>query len=316
MEIYFLGTNAGVPTLQRNVTSIALRLLEERRSFWMFDCGEGTQHQILRSPLRLGKLEKLFITHLHGDHLFGLPGLISSRGYQGGTAPLTVYGPPGLKAYLEVSLSVSQSRIPYTLEVIEHSGGLIFEDDSFKVEAALLEHRIDSYGYRVTEKDSPGNLNTELLMSYGLKPGPLYGKLKKGEDVTTPEGVLIRAAEVINAPKKGRVVAILGDTRPCSGTLPLAKDADLIIHEATFAHDLAEMAYQYHHSTARQAAELAQEAGGRELILTHFSSRYSSQEELVPLLEEAREIFPQTQLAEEFCTFPVYRRTADITPGN
>lgn len=316
MEIYFLGTNAGVPTLQRNVTSVALRLLEERRSFWMFDCGEGTQHQVLRSPLRLGKLEKLFITHLHGDHLFGLPGLISSRAYQGGTAPLTVYGPPGLKAYLEISLSVTQTRIPYKLEIIEHNGGLVFEDDSFKVEAGLLEHRIDSYGYRITEKDSPGNLNTELLLSYGLKPGPLYGKLKKGENVTTEDGVLIRAAEVLNAPKRGRVVTILGDTRPCPGVLPLAQDADVIIHEATFAHDLADMAYQYHHSTARQAAELALAAGGRELLLTHFSSRYTSQEELVPLLEEAQALFPKTLLAEEFCAFPVSRRAPENTLGN
>jgi ribonuclease Z len=283
MEIYFLGTNAGVPTLQRNVTSIALRLLEERRTFWMFDCGEGTQHQVLRSPLRLGKLEKLFITHLHGDHLFGLPGLLSSRGYQGGTSPLTVYGPPGIKAYLDISLSASQSRIPYKLEIIEHGGGLVFEDDTFKVEAGLLEHRIDSYGYRVTEKDSPGTV--------------------------------IRAADVIHAPKRGRIVTILGDTRPCEGTLPLSQDADLIIHEATFAHDLADMAYQYHHSTARQAAELAREAGGRELLLTHFSSRYSSQEELIPLLEEAQAIFPATLLAEEFCTFPVHRRAAGNAPG-
>lgn len=315
MEIYFLGTNAGVPTLQRNVTSIALRLLEERRTFWMFDCGEGTQHQVLRSPLRLGKLEKLFITHLHGDHLFGLPGLLSSRGYQGGTSPLTVYGPPGIKAYLDISLSASQSRIPYKLEIIEHSGGLVFEDDTFKVEAGLLEHRIDSYGYRVTEKDSPGNLDAELLKSYGLKPGPLYGKLKRGEDITTEDGTVIRAADVIHAPKRGRIVAILGDTRPCEGTLPLAQDADLIIHEATFAHDLADMAYQYHHSTARQAAELACEAGGRELLLTHFSSRYSSQEELIPLLEEAQAIFPATLLAEEFCTFPVHRRATGNASG-
>lgn len=309
MEIYFLGTNAGIPTLQRNVTSIALRLLEERRSIWMFDCGEGTQHQILRSPLRLGKLEKLFITHLHGDHLFGLPGLLSSRGYQGGTTPLTIYGPPGLKAYLEISLSVSQSRIPYKIEVVEHSGGLIFEDEGFKVEAGLLEHRIDSYGYRVTEKDSPGSLNTELLRSYGLKPGPLYGKLKKGHDITTDEGITIHAADVVREPKRGRIVTILGDTRPCEGSLPLAQHADLLVHEATFAHDLAEMAFQYHHSTARQAAELAKEAGARQLLLTHFSSRYSSPEELVPLLEEAQLIFPQTLLAEEFCTFPVHRRS-------
>lgn len=308
MELYFLGTNAGVPTLQRNVTSIALRLLEERRSIWMFDCGEGTQHQVLRSPIRLGKLEKLFITHLHGDHLFGLPGLLSSRGYQGGTSPLTVYGPPGLKAYLDISLAVSQSRIPYKIEIVEHTGGTVFEDDGFKVEAALLEHRIDSYGYRVTEKDSPGSLNTELLKSYGLKPGPIYGKLKKGEDVITDEGIRICAADVVREPKRGRIVTILGDTRPCSGALELSLDADLIVHEATFGHDLAEMAYQYHHSTARQAAELAKEANAGQLLLTHFSSRYSSSEELIPLLEEAELVFPETLLAEEFSTYPIYRR--------
>ncbi|MEK3865534.1 ribonuclease Z [Paenibacillus sp. FSL H7-0716] len=308
MDLYFLGTNAGVPTLQRNVTSVTLRLLEERRSIWMFDCGEGTQHQVLSSPIRLGKLEKLFITHLHGDHLFGLPGLLSSRGYQGGTAPLTVYGPPGLKAYLEISLAVSQSRIPYKIEIVEHTGGIIFEDDGFKVEAALLEHRIDSYGYRVTEKDSPGSLNTELLKSYGLKPGPIYGKLKKGEDIVTDEGVRICAADVVREPKRGRIVTILGDTRPCSGALELSLNAELIVHEATFAHDLADMAYQYHHSTARQAAELAKEAKAGQLLLTHFSSRYSSHEELIPLLEEAELIFPETLLAEEFNAYPVPRR--------
>lgn len=308
MDLYFLGTNAGVPTLQRNMTSIALRLLEERRSIWMFDCGEGTQHQVLRSPIRLGKLEKLFITHLHGDHLFGLPGLLSSRGYQGGTSPLTLYGPPGLKAYLDISLSVSQSRIPYKIDIVEHTGGIIFEDEGFKVEASLLEHRIDSYGYRVTEKDSPGSLNTELLKSYGLKPGPLYGRLKKGEDISTDEGITIRAVDVVNEPKRGRIVTILGDTRPCAGALELSQNADLVVHEATFAHELAEMAYQYHHSTARQAAELAKEATVRALLLTHFSSRYTSNEELLPLLEEAKSIFPEARLAEEFCTYPVFRR--------
>lgn len=308
MELYFLGTNAGIPTMQRNVTSVALRLLEERRSFWMFDCGEGTQHQVLRSPLRLGKLEKLFITHLHGDHLFGLPGLVSSRAYQGGTSPLTVYGPPGTKAFLETALHLSQSRIAYKLEIIEHTGGLIFEDEGFRVEAGLLEHRIDSYGYRITEKDSPGSLNTELLKSKGLKPGPIYGRLKKGFDVTTEEGVTIHAADVLSPPKRGRVVTILGDTRPCKEALPLALGADLLLHEATFSHDLADMAHQYYHSTALQAAEFAKEACAHKLLLTHFSSRYSSSEELIPLLEEARSVFPETELAEEFTAFPIYRR--------
>ncbi|MFD1774530.1 ribonuclease Z [Paenibacillus rhizophilus] len=311
MEIYFLGTNAGVPTLQRNVSSVALRLLEERRSLWMFDCGEGTQHQVLRSPLRLGRLEKLFITHLHGDHLFGLPGLLSSRGYQGGTAPMTVYGPPGLKAFLDISLSVSQSRVPYKLEVIEHNGGLIFEDESFKVESALLEHRIDSYGYRVTEKDRPGSLNTERLKAYGLKPGPLYGVLKSGRNVTTDEGITIAAADVLSEPKRGRIITVLGDTRPCGNSIPLAREADLLVHEATFSHELAKMARDYHHSTTVQAAEIAKEAHARQLILTHFSSRYGSLDELIPLLEEARSIFPNTLLAEEFRLYPVERKTGN-----
>lgn len=309
MELYFLGTNAGVPTLQRNVTSLALRLFEERGVFWMFDCGEGTQHQVLRSPLRLGKLEKLFITHLHGDHLYGLPGLLSSRGYQGGTSPLTVYGPPGIRTFIEMALTVSQCRIPYALEITEHTGGMLFEDEGFRVEAALLEHRIDSYGYRVIEKDRPGSLNTELLMSHGLKPGPVYGRLKRGEDVTAPDGVLIRAADALSEPKKGRVVTILGDTRPCSNTVMLSQDADLVVHEATFAHELAPMAREYHHSTTVQAAETAVSANARSLLLTHFSSRYSTPEDLQPLLEEARSVFPNTMLAEEFCLFPVHRRT-------
>ncbi|MDT3424675.1 ribonuclease Z [Paenibacillus forsythiae] len=311
MEIYFLGTNAGIPTLQRNVTSVALRLLEERRSFWMFDCGEGTQHQILRSPLRLGKLEKLFITHLHGDHLFGLPGLLSSRGYQGGTAPLTVYGPPGLRAYLDISLSVSQSRVPYKLEVVEHTGGLIFEDESFKVESDLLDHRIDSYGYRVTEKDRPGSLDAQRLKAYGLKPGPLYGVLKSGLDVTTEEGITIAAADVLSEPKRGRIVTVLGDTRPCGNSTALAREADLLIHEATFGHELAKMAWDYHHSTTVQAAEIAKEANARQLVLTHFSSRYGSMDELLPLLEEARSVFPGTLLAEEFRLYPVERKTGN-----
>ncbi|WP_106767772.1 ribonuclease Z [Paenibacillus faecalis] len=307
MELYFLGTNAGVPTQQRNVTSIALRLLEERRSMWLFDCGEGTQHQILRSPLKMTRLEKIFITHLHGDHIFGLPGLLSSRGAQGATSPITIYGPKGIKTYIETSLDISQSRVNYQIEVIEHNGGLVFEDDGFRVEAALLEHRAESYGYRVVEKDRPGNLNLERLTAYGLKPGPLYGRLKRGESVQAPDGQLVHAADVILAPKKGRVVTILGDTRSCANIVPLAKDSDILVHEATFMDDLRDTAHEYYHSTALQAAAAAAEAGVKELILTHFSSRYKDIEHLQPLLEEAQRVFPNTRLAEDFGLYPVLR---------
>ncbi|MDR0270877.1 ribonuclease Z [Paenibacillus sp.] len=307
MELEFLGTNAGVPSIQRNVTSVALRMFEERRSFWLFDCGEATQHQILRSSLKLSKLENVFITHLHGDHIFGLPGLLSSRAYQGGTTKLTIYGPPGIKEYIEVSLRLSQSRIEYELEVIEHTGGLIFEDEDFVVESQLLDHRVDSYGYRIVEKDKPGSLDLKRLAEYGLKPGPAYGRLKRGESIDLGNGETLLPSDVLGAPKKGRVVTILGDTRTCDNILKLARDADLLVHEATFMHDLKDAAYDYHHSTSIQAAEAAAKAGAKELILTHFSSRYKDLEHLQPLLDEAQSVFPKTLLAEELMLFPVRR---------
>lgn len=307
MDLMFLGTNAGVPTLQRNVTSIALRLYEERRSFWLFDCGEATQHQILKSPLKLSKLEKIFITHLHGDHLFGLPGLLASRNSQGGTSLLTVYGPKGIKEFLDTTLKLSQSRLDYDLEVVEHEGGVIFEDQGFVVESELLEHRIDSYGYRVTEKERIGTLNLALLESLGIKPGPVYGKIKNGESIELENGSVLLPEDVLGLPKKGRVVTILGDTRPCSSVITLAQDADMLVHEATFLHEMVNTAYEYHHSTAVQAATAAMKAKAKCLVLTHFSSRYKDMEQLGGLLEEAKSIFPNTILAEEFHILPIER---------
>lgn len=307
MELEFLGTNAGVPSLQRNVTSMALRMFEERRTFWLFDCGEATQHQILRSSLKLSKLEKVFITHLHGDHIFGLPGLLSSRAYQGGTTKLAVYGPPGLKQFVDVSLTLSQSRIEYELEVVEHTGGMVYEDQDITVESLLLDHRVDSYGYRIAEKDKAGSLDLKRLADYGLKPGPAYGRLKRGESLDLGNGQVLKPEDVLGSPKKGRIVTILGDTRPCDNVIPLAKDADLLVHEATFMDDLKESAYNYHHCTSIQAAEAARQAGAKELILTHFSSRYKDMEHLQPLLAEAQSVFPNTKLAEELMLFPIQR---------
>ncbi|WP_411342644.1 ribonuclease Z [Paenibacillus sp. WLX1005] len=305
MELYFLGTNAGVPTLQRNVTSIGLRLYEERKALWMFDCGEGTQHQVLRSQLKLSKLEKIFITHLHGDHLFGLPGLLSSRSNQGGLTSLDVYGPPGIKQFVDTAMGLSQSRVEYELNVHEHEGGVVFEDETFRVESALLEHRIDSYGYRIIEKDRPGQLNFELLKQYGIKPGPIYGKLKNGGSITLDNGETLHSHQVVGEPKKGKIVTILGDTRPCDNVLVLAKDANMLVHEATFLHDLKDTARKYYHSTALQAAKAAHEAGAQELILTHFSSRYKDEAQLQDLLQEAKAVFEHTELAVEHMLFPI-----------
>lgn len=309
MELYFLGTGAGMPSPQRNVTSIALRLFAERGTFWLFDCGEGTQHQILKSPLKLRKLENIFITHLHGDHLFGLPGLLSSRAYQGGQDPLAVYGPPGIRDWLETTLHLSQSRLHYQLTIHEIAEGTVFEDDRMTVETAKLDHRIDSYGYRIAEKERPGKLKAEELRRRGLRPGPHYGALKRGEDVTLPDGTTVTAAEVTSGPQQGATVVILGDTRPCEGASKLARQADMLVHEATYSHDLSDLAHEYYHSTSAQAAQTALAAGARGLIVTHFSSRYKDIEALQPLLGEAKAIFPNTMLAEEHVLYPVSART-------
>ncbi|OGX68335.1 MAG: ribonuclease Z [Paenibacillus sp. RIFOXYA1_FULL_44_5] len=304
MNLYFLGTGAGMPSKRRNVTSIVLRLLEERGTLWMFDCGEGTQHQILHSPVRLSRLEKVFITHLHGDHLYGLPGLLTSRAHTGGETPVTVYGPLGIEQYIKTVLELSQGRLTYELKIVEIQEGTIFQDEQFTVEALKLEHRIDSYGYRITEADRHGRLNAEALKERGIRPGPVYGTLKEGNDVVLPDGTTLFAADFLADPIKGKVVAILGDTRVCAHAEMLAQQADVLVHEATFSHELQELAYKYGHSTAVEAAETAKRANAKQLIVTHISSRYDDGHG-DPLLKEAQEIFPDVQMAKDFLDYPI-----------
>ena len=307
VNVVFLGTGAGMPAKSRNVSSIALQLLEERKAVWLFDCGEATQHQILHTNVKPGKIEKIFITHLHGDHIFGLPGLISSRSFQGGTGVLTIYGPKGIEEFVRTSLSVSCSRLNYELQFVEVTEGIIFEDDLFYVTAAALEHGVDSYGYRVVEKDLPGELNAEELKRLGVKPGPVFRKLKNGETVQLEDGRVLNGPDFVGPPKEGRIVTILGDTRLCEGSLRLAKDCDYLIHEATFSADSEDMAFEYYHSTTAQAATVAKEAGAKRLLLTHISSRYTG-EDVRQLLQEARAIFPETLIAEDLLTVEITKQ--------
>jgi len=307
VELYFLGTGAGMPTRLRNVTSVALSLMQERGTVWLFDAGEGTQQQMLRSPVKPGKLEFLFLTHLHGDHLYGVPGLLTSRSYQGGESPLTVFGPPGTRRFVETTLDVSGAHLDYELRIAEIGEGLVYEDDGFVVTAAKLEHRIDSYGYRIVEKDTPGALDSARLAAEGYRPGPLFARLKRGETVTMPDGRTIDGNDYLGASLKGRTVCVFGDTRPCGSELALARGADVLVHEATYMHEKADNAHKYYHTTATQAASLAAEAGVGALILTHLSSRYQD-ESVHRLLEEARAIFSNSYVAEDFWSFRVPRR--------
>ncbi|QHT61674.1 ribonuclease Z [Paenibacillus lycopersici] len=306
MQLIFLGTSAGRPTRSRNVTSIALSLPEPHCGFWLFDAGEGTQHRMLGSKLKLNKLERIFVTHLHGDHIYGLPGLLSSRSYFEGAGPLTIYGPPGIRSYLEQTFELTGVHLGYELHIVEIAEGEVAADERYLVEAAALEHRLPCFGYRITERPQSGQLNLKRLAELGVPAGPLFGKLKRGEDVTLECGTTISAADVVGQPHPGRVVTILGDTRPCENAVKLACSADLLVHEATFAGGLEEKAAAYGHSTFTQAAEIAKAANAKRLVVTHFSSRYDD-EEVAELANGAKAIFERIEPAVEMAEINVPR---------
>ncbi|EAD0590761.1 ribonuclease Z [Listeria monocytogenes] len=304
MELVFLGTGAGVPSRGRNVTSIALSMLNERNTIWLFDCGEATQHQIIRSQIKLSKLEKIFITHLHGDHIFGLPGLLSSRSFQGGESDLTIYGPVGITEYVETSLRLSGTRLTYKIIFNEIEPGLIFEDKMFSITVDELDHGLRSFGYRIVEKDKPGALNADKLIDDGVEPGPIFQKIKKGETVTLADGSVINGKDYIDEPQKGKIISIFGDTKATASELELALNADVLVHEATFEGDKEKLAGEYMHSTTLQAASLAKKANVKKLILTHISSRYD-RDASKELLIEAQSVFENTEIAYDLAVFPI-----------
>ncbi|MGX7243395.1 ribonuclease Z [Enterococcus quebecensis] len=299
MELQFLGTGAGVPAKHRNVSSIALKLLDERNAVWLFDCGEGTQLQILKSNIRPRKIEKIFITHLHGDHIFGLPGLLSSRSFQGGNEKLEIYGPPGIAAFVRTALKVSQTRLSYELKFIEITKeGIVFSDKQFTVSCLTLDHGIESFGYRIVEADHEGELQVEKLAALNIPSGPIYGKIKRGERVELPDGKVIDGKDFVGESKSGRIVTILGDTRKTQNSVLLAENADILVHESTFNKDEEKMAKAYYHSTSHQAAQVALNANVEKLVLTHISARYLTGD-IIQLENEAKEIFPRTKIVKD-----------------
>lgn len=304
MELIFLGTGAGVPSKERNVSAVALSLLQETNNIWLFDCGEATQHQILHTSIKPGKINKIFITHLHGDHIYGLPGLLSSRSFQGGDSQLTVYGPKGIRQFIEVSLQVSGTHLTYPLEIVELSSGKIFADDHFEVHCTELDHGVQSFGFRIKEKDQIGQLQVEKLKKMGISPGPVYKQIKENDMTELPDGTLLKRQDFVGPDKQGRIISILGDTRSMAGTSSFVKDSDVLVHEATFEHTAEHLAYDYFHSTTTQAAHLAKESRVKQLILTHISSRYQK-EDIPRLLKEARNIFSQTKVASDFYRYEV-----------
>ncbi len=296
MELTFLGTSAGVPTRARNVTAI---LLEHQAGLWLFDCGEGTQHQLLRTAYNPGRLDKIFITHLHGDHLFGLPGLLCSRSMAGNARPLTIYGPAGIREFVETALRLSGSWTDYPLTIVEISAGEIVQEAGFTVTAQPLNHPVECYGFRIEEPAKPGALDAAALLADGIRPGPLFHRLKNGETVEFEDGRIVNGQDYLGPSLPGKKLAIFGDTAPCPAALLLAQDVDLLVHEATLETAMEEKANSRGHSSTRQAAQLAREANVGRLIITHVSSRYNL-EGCARLLAECQEGFAASELAEDF----------------
>lgn len=303
MRVIPLGTSSGRPTLKRNVSALAVA----REAEWLlFDCGEGTQTQIARAGLSPNRLSAVFITHLHGDHFNGLPGLLSTMGLDQRTRELTLIGPRGIREYMDTLERLRVSFVTYPIVLKEFASlseiTAVREAPDYKVRAGELDHRIFSLGYRVDERPRPGRFNVERARSLGLPEGPLWGRLQSGEDAALEDGRVIRPSDVLGPERPGKSVAYCLDTRPCAMSIELARGVDLLIHEATYTEEFAQEARDYGHSTAAQAARTARDAGANQLLITHFSTRFP---DATPLLTEARAIFPNTVLAEDLVEIKV-----------
>ncbi len=292
LSLFFLGTAGSVPSARRGLPAVLVRRGGDRL---LFDCGEGTQRQLLRS-VGLVDLDTVFITHFHADHWLGLPGMLKSFGLRERTEPLTVYGPAGLSELMGV-MRVVYGRLPYELSVVELEPAQTVARDGYLIAAVPVRHKgASSFGYALVEEPRPGHLDARLAEELGVRPGPDFGRLQRGETVAG-----VKPEQVMGPTREGRKVVISGDTIPCDALALAAHEADVLVHEATFAEEESERAQQTLHSTARQAAELARDAAVRLLALTHVSSRYPGGE----LREQARAVFAATEAPRDFDTIEV-----------
>ena len=292
LDVVFLGTSASAPTARRGTAALLVRRGGDRL---LFDCGEGTQRQLLRSALGLVDLEEIFVTHFHADHYLGLPGMLKTFALRMRDVPLTVYGPPGLRD-LFTALSRIVGRVTYPLELVEVTPGAVLQRDGYEICVFPVKHGVPAVGYALVEAERPGRFDDAAANALGVPFGPERGVLQRGEPVTLADGRIIRPEELVGEPRPGRTVVYTGDSRPADAVPVLFRGADLLVHEATFAEDDRERAAELGHSTAREAAEVARDAEVALLALTHVSPRYLGSE----LVDEAREVFPATILPRDF----------------
>jgi len=308
MDFVVLGSSSGTPTLTRNVSGSALRFDDGR--VWLIDCGEGTQHRILRSPLRPGRIERILLTHLHGDHSYGLPGLLASLGVHNRSAAVEVIGPPGVREWLKVTRQVSDLRLGYRLRVTEVQPGDSFERDGVGITVRPMRHRVPSYAYLLREPTQRGRVDIERVRALGLAPGPELGRLADGESLRLQDGREIRPEDVLGPARPGRLLVHCGDSSDSSALLGEAEDCDLLVHECTHDAGRRDRAIQWGHSTTEMVAELATALRPRLLVLTHFSSRYTCEGgamTVADLLEEFRSRCPDVPVmaADDLLSVPI-----------
>ena len=293
LGVTFLGTGAACPTVERNVSGLALTREGETI---LFDCGEGTQRQMMRYGVGFS-FSEIFFSHYHSDHMLGVIGLFRTMGLLDRKEGVTLYGPKSAQRILGGALTVGVERTRFPVEIIEVKPGDRLKRKEYEIQVFATEHRVDTVGYALVEKDRLGRFDPDLAQSLGIAEGPLWGQLHRGIRVTLPDGREIGPEGLVGPARPGRTEVYSGDTRPCQGVIEAAQGADLLIHEATFGADEAVRAVETGHSTAQEAAALARDAGVRRLVLTHISARYNR--DAPELLAEATAIFPTTTIARD-----------------
>lgn len=315
MHLTFLGTSAGLPTRERNVTGLALSL-ERQREWYLIDCGEGTQQQLLRTRYSAAKLRAIFITHIHGDHCYGMPGLIASAQMGGRTAPLTICAPAGIQEFIEaVQRYTDLSRLSYPLEFMRSDRvDFCYRDENVCVDSIELSHRVPSFGYRLVEQVHERALDPEKLAALNVPRGPLWGELQHGQPVQLPDGRTIAPEQVCQPQRSPRRVVVGGDNDRPELLEEALRGCDALIHEATFTEDvLARVGPQYQHSTPAQVAKTAQRLQIPHLLLTHFSQRYrrhapAGEHSLADLRHEAQQFYRGNLImAEDFASYELTR---------
>jgi ribonuclease Z len=295
LRVTFLGTAGSIPTTKRSLPAI---LIQRKGEQIMFDCGEGVQRQMIKAKAGFHKKMKVFISHMHGDHVLGLPGLLQTMALLDREKKLEVYGPLGIERFIEGIRETVQFVLTFPVEIHEiEKTGVVCEEEEYTVQAVWANHVIPSLAYAFVEKPRPGKFYPEKAKALGVPEGPLWSKLQHGHKIKLPNGRVIKPEDVAGSPRLGRKIVYTGDTRPFEGFVEFAVDADLLIHDATLDEELAERAEDDGHSTPGQAAENAKKAKVKRLILTHVSARY---DDTSTLLKQARKIFKNTQVAEDF----------------